>query len=109
VHGGFGDAASGPFLTWGDWIESVTSPGEDKAEYYRKLGEAYQIPPWRIPYELSAAQAMGLFQGEEKPKNARDALILGNRIRERENKRRARKGLPPLPLHQIPEEKLEDL
>jgi hypothetical protein len=64
---------------------------DDETETYRKMGEAYQIPPWRIPLEITTPQMFGFYLGEGDPQTVYEAT-------ERANRRRERKGLPLLPL-----------
>jgi hypothetical protein len=70
------------------WIENLDD--QDWPAFYRKLGEAYQIPPWRIPKELSVPQMFALFVEPEAPNMA--ALVA------QANVIRAQKGLKPYTL-----------
>lgn len=61
----------------------------DRPELYRKLGEAYQIPPWTVPMTLTIPQFWALWCSEGAPASHDEAL-------DRVNRRRARKGMMEL-------------
>jgi len=62
----------------------------DRPEFYRKLGEAYQCPPWIVPTTLSIPQCWGIWCSALPPRSHEEAVAIAD-------ERRRKRGLPPLP------------
>lgn len=66
----------------------------DRPEFYRKLGEAFQVPPWKIGQEMSVVQSVALFgaiEGVEKIENPTPEQLRA--ILERKRKQKAEKAV----------------
>lgn len=79
-------------MTWGDWFALVVDDEDDYAGWLGRLAGDLMIPPWEIPQRLGVPQTYGLFAGEAA---AVDGMSHAETV-ELINRRRARKGLPPL-------------